>query len=92
MTSQSSPTRVEVETEKFNINIQAERRNVRIAPIPPTPPSLPSQPMTVDLAAHKLDGYDEFMDLIKCNVPIGSKKTKTISKGYYEGTKKKGRV
>jgi hypothetical protein len=37
--------------------------------------------MTVDLAVHKLDGYDEFMDLIKCRAPIGSK-TKTISKGY----------
>jgi len=27
--------------------------------------------MTVDLAVHKLDGYDEFMDLIKSEVPIG---------------------
>jgi hypothetical protein len=43
--------------------------------------------MTVDLAVHKLDGYDEFMDLIKCAVPIGSK-TKTISerkKGELDG-------
>lgn len=48
-----------------------------------------SQPMTMDLAVHKLDGYDEFMDLIKSNAPIG-RKTKNVAKGYFE--KKKGRL
>jgi molybdopterin synthase catalytic subunit len=36
----------------------------------------------MDLAVHKLDGYDEFMDLIKSKVPIGWKTE--AAKGYYE--------